>query len=257
MALCVFVFLMRTIITKFGGSVFQNESSYQGVACHINDLAQDYDRVICVVSAQKGVSDNLIDKVAGSDRDRLQMALKGEIDCCDYDNPGVARDLIQGEFDSVDRLVGVGGFSGLKQVQGSFPVIANSSYLNAQVYMDYSWQFAQDNPIDSGVTIVAGYGARDLVGKVVLLGRNASDYVAALLANLYEADALRFYKDVDGVYENFGFDGQLKKDVVSRKYLRELGDTKVLDSRVLGVDYQGDIEIMRFGDRDVGQVIRG
>lgn len=248
---------MKTIITKFGGSVFQDENSYEGVAKHINELAAKYDRVVCVVSAQKGISDKLIDRVAGSDRDRLQMALKGELDCCEYDNPNVARELIQGEFDSVDRLVDCGDFRGLKQTDGDFPVVANSSYLDADVYMDFSKQFANDNPIDSGVTIVAGYGARDLVGKVVLLGRNASDYVAALLANLYEADALRFYKDVDGVYEDFGTSEQVKRDIVSREYLRGLGDLKVLDSRVLGVEYQGDIEIMRFGDRDVGQIIRG
>ncbi|MGH8079087.1 MAG: bifunctional aspartate kinase/homoserine dehydrogenase I, partial [Lysobacter sp.] len=47
--------------------------------------------------------------------------------------------------------------------------------------------------------IVTGFVARDAHGRDTTLGRNGSDYSAAIFANLFDADALTIWTDVDGV----------------------------------------------------------
>nr|WP_242110666.1 bifunctional aspartate kinase/homoserine dehydrogenase I [Luteimonas aquatica] len=48
-------------------------------------------------------------------------------------------------------------------------------------------------------TIVTGFVARDARGRDTTLGRNGSDYSAAIFANLADADTLTIWTDVDGV----------------------------------------------------------
>ncbi|KQZ63574.1 MULTISPECIES: bifunctional aspartate kinase/homoserine dehydrogenase I [unclassified Lysobacter] len=47
--------------------------------------------------------------------------------------------------------------------------------------------------------VVTGYVARDADGEATTLGRNGSDYSAAIFAHLFDADALTIWTDVDGV----------------------------------------------------------
>ena len=53
--------------------------------------------------------------------------------------------------------------------------------------------------LDKGVHVVQGFISRDKVsGDVTNLGRGGSDYTAAILASLLEAEALEIWTDVDG-----------------------------------------------------------
>lgn len=47
--------------------------------------------------------------------------------------------------------------------------------------------------------VITGFVARDAEGRDTTLGRNGSDYSAAIFANLFDADALTIWTDVDGV----------------------------------------------------------
>lgn len=47
--------------------------------------------------------------------------------------------------------------------------------------------------------VITGFVARDGEGRSTTLGRNGSDYSAAIFANLFDADALTIWTDVDGV----------------------------------------------------------
>ncbi|MDH5831240.1 bifunctional aspartate kinase/homoserine dehydrogenase I [Luteimonas sp. M1R5S18] len=47
--------------------------------------------------------------------------------------------------------------------------------------------------------VITGFVARDADGRSTTLGRNGSDYSAAIFANLFDADELLIWTDVDGV----------------------------------------------------------
>lgn len=55
-------------------------------------------------------------------------------------------------------------------------------------------------PSNVHYTIVPGFIASDASGKACLLGRNGSDYSAAIFANLSNADSLEIWTDVAGIY---------------------------------------------------------
>lgn len=57
------------------------------------------------------------------------------------------------------------------------------------------WQSRQGE----GDVVVTGFVARDGEGRATTLGRNGSDYSAAIFARLFDADALTIWTDVDGV----------------------------------------------------------
>ncbi|HHF7345997.1 TPA: bifunctional aspartate kinase/homoserine dehydrogenase I [Legionella feeleii] len=48
--------------------------------------------------------------------------------------------------------------------------------------------------------VITGFIAADLAGKRTTLGRNGSDFSAAIFANLFNAPSLTIWTDVDGVY---------------------------------------------------------
>nr|WP_320415212.1 bifunctional aspartate kinase/homoserine dehydrogenase I [Lysobacter changpingensis] len=56
------------------------------------------------------------------------------------------------------------------------------------------WRMRND-----GNVVITGFVARDAQGHATTLGRNGSDYSAAIFANLFDAEALTIWTDVDGV----------------------------------------------------------
>lgn len=61
----------------------------------------------------------------------------------------------------------------------------------------YSHHLKKDS---NDVIMLTGYLASDSTGKPTTLGRAGSDYSAAIMANLLNADSLTVWTDVDGVY---------------------------------------------------------
>ena len=57
--------------------------------------------------------------------------------------------------------------------------------------------------IDFDQLVITGFIAADLSGKRTTLGRNGSDFSAAIFANLFNAPSLTIWTDVDGVYSAY------------------------------------------------------
>ncbi|MCL9773359.1 bifunctional aspartate kinase/homoserine dehydrogenase I [Vibrio methylphosphonaticus] len=78
---------------------------------------------------------------------------------------------------------------------------ANGDYLEAMVDVGVSTQNFQASPLEDGVVhIMPGFTAGNAKGELVTLGRNGSDYSAAVLAACLRADCCEIWTDVDGVY---------------------------------------------------------
>lgn len=56
------------------------------------------------------------------------------------------------------------------------------------------------NSTDFDQLVITGFIAADMEGKRITLGRNGSDFSAAIFANLFNAPSLTIWTDVDGVY---------------------------------------------------------
>ncbi|WP_099609219.1 bifunctional aspartate kinase/homoserine dehydrogenase I [Vibrio coralliilyticus] len=78
---------------------------------------------------------------------------------------------------------------------------ANGEHLEAMVDVEVSTQNFRQNPLPRGhVNIMPGFTAGNEEGELVTLGRNGSDYSAAVLAACLRADCCEIWTDVDGVY---------------------------------------------------------
>lgn len=78
---------------------------------------------------------------------------------------------------------------------------AQGDHLEAMVDVDISTENFRRNPLPSShVIIMPGFTAGNEKGELVCLGRNGSDYSAAVLAACLRADCCEIWTDVDGVY---------------------------------------------------------
>ncbi|WP_039974762.1 bifunctional aspartate kinase/homoserine dehydrogenase I [Vibrio jasicida] len=78
---------------------------------------------------------------------------------------------------------------------------AKGDHLEAMVDVEVSTQNFRQNPLPEGhVSIMPGFTAGNEKGELVTLGRNGSDYSAAVLAACLRADCCEIWTDVDGVY---------------------------------------------------------
>ncbi len=78
---------------------------------------------------------------------------------------------------------------------------AKGSYLEAEIDISTSSAGFKDNPIPQDhIGLMAGFIAGNSQGELVTLGRNGSDYSAAVLAACLRARQCEIWTDVDGVY---------------------------------------------------------
>ncbi|MGF1699715.1 bifunctional aspartate kinase/homoserine dehydrogenase I [Photobacterium makurazakiensis] len=78
---------------------------------------------------------------------------------------------------------------------------AEGDYLEAHVDIEVSTQNFKRDPLPAGhVNIMPGFTAGNEKGELVTLGRNGSDYSAAVLAACLRAECCEIWTDVDGVY---------------------------------------------------------
>lgn len=80
-------------------------------------------------------------------------------------------------------------------------LLAHGDYLEAHVDIEASTKSFVQSPLPQGhVNIMPGFTAGNEQGELVTLGRNGSDYSAAVLAACLRAECCEIWTDVDGVY---------------------------------------------------------
>ncbi|WP_321407090.1 bifunctional aspartate kinase/homoserine dehydrogenase I [Tolumonas auensis] len=80
-------------------------------------------------------------------------------------------------------------------------LLAEGNFLESHVDIDASRARFAAKPVNEGhIYLMAGFTGGNAKGELVLLGRNGSDYSAAVLAACVNADCCEIWTDVDGVY---------------------------------------------------------
>ena len=242
----------KRVIIKVGGSVLDDEPAYAAVASVLADYLRrspDVERLYIVASAKKGMTDRAIDALAPNPdvRRRLRGRLAGEscggADLEYWDRPRHALALLWGEIESAFHLAECLRLEGqqAKVVTqlGLYPIASRGPYLRAEFDLALSRRrFARFERAyrRCRVVILPGFGAANANGEPTLFGRNASDYVAAVLSALDpNVGLVIFVKDVGAIFEAFATDGQRKIAMTNIARLRASEFGRVLDRRVLEV----------------------
>lgn len=178
------------IVLKFGGSVLLDERRLRIAVHEIYRWRREGWRVIAVVSALAGRTEELIRRCdslcdSASDHARASVLSLGESESAallgiHLDRAGIPARVISPE---TAELIAEGA------PLNALPVSLNVVRLNA--LLD-----------EAGVIVFPGFLANDNNGSRVTLGRGGSDLTAVYLAHALSAERCRLIKDVDGLYES-------------------------------------------------------
>jgi aspartate kinase len=179
---------MALIVQKYGGSSVANTDRIKNVANRIKEYHDRGDQVVVVVSAMRGVTDNLI----GLAKDIMPIPTEREMDMLlsTGEQTTIALTAMALHALDVPAVSLTGAQAGIK-TDGVHTKAKITNISPLQVH----------DLVDAGnVVIVAGFQGMTPDGSITTLGRGGSDLSAIALAAAVEADLCQIYTDVDGVY---------------------------------------------------------
>lgn len=175
------------VVLKFGSSVLQTEADLPQAIEEIYREWRAGRRVIAVVSAFAGVTDQRFAQTRAATNDLFEQAAwvaGGEQES----GTKLAAALVASGVSALYVDAREAGLKAHGDAHESTPVALNAEYLRVCLR-------------DHAVLVVPGFIAQDIQGRCVLLGRGGSDLTALFLAKNLDARC-RLLKDVDGVYES-------------------------------------------------------
>ncbi|WP_445752814.1 bifunctional aspartate kinase/homoserine dehydrogenase I [Polaribacter sp.] len=219
-------------VVKFGGKSLANETGLPYAIDIILDKIKQKEKFTIVVSARGNTTDELeaiLEKAAAkkdyqSDFEKLQTyqsAPNSSVDFSsefnklksifegvsllgDYSEKIKDEVLAQGELLSVKLLASLLENKGIpvKIADSRNLIITDENFGNAQPLKSVSKenvvQFFKEN--SKTLNLVTGFIASNQKNETTTLGRNGSNYTAALLANFLDADELQNYTHVNGIF---------------------------------------------------------
>jgi len=187
--------LVRSIVVKFGGSVLKDVSAISEAARWVKEMLSRGLGVVVVVSAMKGVTDELQEaaKNLNSNPDPKLMA---EI-------------LSMGERMSVRLFALALRGHGINAIfidpsSENWPIIADGNPLDATPIYELVEKRVLERVkpmLERGVVpVICGFIGVDRDGEIVTLGRGGSDTTAVLLGSCLRSDEIILVKDVPGIF---------------------------------------------------------
>ena len=181
--------LPKSVVLKFGGSVLHSHDDFARITHEIQQFVEAGTRVVAVVSAFFGVTEQLIQEAVASG--------------LDAGNPEYASMIAMGEFQSAQELAGhliAQNVSAKRVLPSDVGFIAAGERLSARPVSLSTESLAREFERAS-VLVLPGFSAVDQHGECVLLGRGGSDISAVCVANALDLPSVRLLKDVDGLYD--------------------------------------------------------
>ncbi len=179
---------MALIVQKYGGTSVGSPERILNVARRVIETQAQGHRVVVVVSAMSGVTDNLI-KLA---RDVSSAPCEREMDVLlatgEQTTIALTAMAIAGLGKKAISLTGAqaGIVTSETHTKAKISTIAPERVLEA---------LAEDN-----IVVIAGFQGETADGSITTLGRGGSDLTAIAIAAAIQADLCQIFTDVDGVY---------------------------------------------------------
>ena len=179
---------MTLIVQKFGGTSVLDTDRIKNVASRVGKHRLRGDRVVVVVSAMGGVTDNLI-RLAGEIN---PMPSEREMDMLLATGEQTTISLLAMALHSLD-------LPAVSLTGAQAGIVTDGMHSKAKIQNITPKQVHE--MLDEGkVVIVAGFQGQTPDGRITTLGRGGSDLTAIAMAAALKADLCQIYTDVDGVY---------------------------------------------------------
>src|SRR5881394_3704840 len=179
---------MRLIVQKYGGTSVGSAERIRNVAKRIVETQREDCRVVAIISAMAGVTDELI-KLA---RETSPDPDKREFDVLLATGERAACALTA-------MAVNALGAKAISLTGADAGILTDRIHTKARI-ANISPKQIQELLADDYIVIVAGFQGQSAEGETTTLGRGGSDLSAIALAGALNADACQIFTDVDGVF---------------------------------------------------------
>ena len=176
-------------VLKFGGTSVGTVERIQHVAKIIKRECDAGNKIIVVVSAMAGQTNDLI-KLSQSVANDFS---KRELDVLLSTGEQVTCALLAGALVKIN-------IKAQSWLNWQIPILTEGEHANSRIVnMNVS---KINNYINKGVAVVPGFQGISKNGDITTIGRGGSDASAVAFAKLFNADTCEIYTDVDGVYSS-------------------------------------------------------
>ena len=241
---------MSTIVLKFGGSSLADIEKIKNVAKIILNKKKDFDNIVVVVSAKRGVTENLM-----KDASFFKNVSPREMDMLLTAGERVSGALMSMALENF-------GAKAVSLTGSQAGIITDDNHTNARI-IEIRPSRVLSFLKQGRIVVVGGFQGVSFKKEVTTLGRGGSDISAVALASALNADRCEIYSDVDGV---FSTDPTLVKNVkkidkLSFQEMQEFSESgaKVLNPKAVEFAKNNNVEIIcksTFEPENSGTVIK-
>ena len=176
-------------VLKFGGTSIGTVERIQHVAKIIKREYDAGNKIIVVVSAMAGQTNDLIELSQSITNDFS----KRELDVLLATGEQVTCALLAGALIKIN-------INAQSWLNWQIPILTEGEHTNSRIInMNVS---KINNYLNEGVAVVPGFQGISKNGDITTIGRGGSDATAVALAKLFDADSCEIYTDVDGVFSS-------------------------------------------------------
>ncbi len=177
-------------VLKFGGTSVGTTKRIQHVANIIKNERSAGNKVIVVVSAMAGKTNELI---------KLSKEISEEFNKREFDVL-----LSSGEQVTCALVTGALIKLNLKAkswLNWQIPILTEGEHVNARI-INMSVEKINNFLDEGGTAVIPGFQGISKNGDITTIGRGGSDATAVAIAKIFKADACEIYTDVDGVFSS-------------------------------------------------------
>ena len=226
---------MTTIVMKFGGTSVANIERIKNVASIIESKKQKDVRIVVVVSAMAGVTNDLVEKSRAISKNFSNE----EYDVLLSSGEQVTSALLSACL--IDR-----GTKARSMLGWQIPIVTEGQHKNSRIVSVNSESILEYLKKDY-VVIVPGFQGISEEMRISTIGRGGSDASAVALAKALNADRCEIYTDVEGVFTtNPDICDQAKKiEKISYDEMLEMASlgAKVMQSSSVQKAMMNEVEI--------------
>ena len=175
-------------VLKFGGTSVGTIERIQHVAKIINEEHSAGNKIIAVVSAMAGKTNELIKLSNEISKDFN----KRELDVLLSSGEQVTCALLSGALIKL-------GLKSKSWLSWQIPILTNGEHSNSRIINIHVENINKFLDKD-GIVIIPGFQGLSKEGEITTIGRGGSDATAVALAKIFNTDSCEIYTDVDGVF---------------------------------------------------------
>jgi aspartate kinase len=179
---------MRLIVQKYGGTSVGTAERIRNVARRLVETQREGCRVVAVISAMAGVTDDLV-KLA---HEMSEQPTERELDILLATGEHAATALVA-------MAVNALGGRAISLTGAQAGILTDRNHTTARI-ANISPKQIHELLSDDYIVIVAGFQGQTPEGETTTLGRGGSDLTAIALAGALNADVCQIFTDVDGVF---------------------------------------------------------